>query len=289
MKEFEILPFRVEECLNKCFEQKIEENDFSVLFQKGNIREQIFDILECFCTIVYFPLKSEADNNGFKLTDVPSTNGKKESFVFINTSQTIEKQVFTAAHELGHIWDVDEYVLNELGEELNLESTTDVREEIVNRFAALLLMPKDEFLKTYDYVYKKFADKEGNISIINMIRVIVELMNQFLTPYKSIVYRLVELGKIYKETGELLLGQREIREDTIFKARDEIISQSGFTHLLIANERKWIYGLTDLISRAEKSGLAHPEKIRKLQEAFDLTPATGSNEISLPIKTQEEE
>lgn len=37
-------------------------------------------------------------------------NNEIVNFVFINTHKSIEKQVFTATHELGHILDLSEYL-----------------------------------------------------------------------------------------------------------------------------------------------------------------------------------
>lgn len=47
-------------------------------------------------------------------------NGKLEHFVFINTDKVVQEQVWTAAHELGHVWQVDRFVKDsdETGEEV---------------------------------------------------------------------------------------------------------------------------------------------------------------------------
>ena len=56
------------------------------------LREDVLDLLDKFCTVVYFPLENE-ENNGFHMTGIPLADGSKHNFVFINTAQTISWQV----------------------------------------------------------------------------------------------------------------------------------------------------------------------------------------------------
>lgn len=71
------------------------------------VRDSIFNILEKYCTVLYYPLENE-ENDGCHVERL--VNNKVESFVFINTNKAVEKQVFTAAHELGHILKLDDYL-----------------------------------------------------------------------------------------------------------------------------------------------------------------------------------
>ena len=84
-------------------------------FPNKLLREDVLDLLEDYCKVVYYPLEKEA-NNGFHVADIPDKDGNPLTFVFINTAQTLEKQIFTAAHELGHIWRVDDYVAEKCNE-----------------------------------------------------------------------------------------------------------------------------------------------------------------------------
>ena len=68
-------------------------------------------------------------------------NGKLEQFVFINTMKAVQEQTWTAAYELGHVWKVDSYIRESLDQD-DFDS-----EDLVNRFAAELLLPKDIFVK----------------------------------------------------------------------------------------------------------------------------------------------
>ena len=104
------------------------------------LREDIFPLLDRICTVVYFPI-DDKENNGFHVSY--PFRGQDIDFVYINTAQDREKQIFTAAHELGHIWELDKH----LSAECKLQMDTEYCERIMNRFAAELLMPMDIFLE----------------------------------------------------------------------------------------------------------------------------------------------
>jgi len=101
--------------------EKRESQILKTKFPNQLLREDVLDLLDMYCTVIYYPLENES-NNGFHITGIPHKNGEEQHFVYINTSQTIEKQIFTAAHELGHIWEVDSYVLEHLSDENTLVS-----------------------------------------------------------------------------------------------------------------------------------------------------------------------
>lgn len=70
------------------------------------LRDGIFALLEQYCTVLYYPQKEEA-NDGCHVKRL--VNNEIVNFVFI-THKSIEKQVFTATHELGHILELPEYL-----------------------------------------------------------------------------------------------------------------------------------------------------------------------------------
>ena len=102
MNDFSILPNQVEECIRQLIDQRFQEENLYSLFPNRLLREDVLDLLDRYCTVVYYPLEGEG-NNGFRVKDIPFADGSRHDFVFINTAQTLEKQAFTAAHELGHI------------------------------------------------------------------------------------------------------------------------------------------------------------------------------------------
>ena len=276
MTEFPVLPFGIEDCITRrttalFSELKIDDVNFDV-----RIRDNIFDVLDRFCVVLYYPLSND-ENNGFHIKDMPFANGSKKDFVFINTAQTIEKQVFTAAHELGHIWKIDDYVLEETGfEEIEM-----VREKIINRFAAALLMPSGSFRSIFIKEFNKLSDCEGKISIIDLIKLIVLMMNYFFAPKKAVILRLAELDFINEDEAIFLIENSSV-EELIHK----FILELGFHNLELRTGKKWIEGLACLLDVADSQMVFPQRKIDYLRNKFNLGkqiefPAEFTDTLSL--------
>ena len=279
MSKVSVLSMAVEHSIQKCIKQVFNDKNLNEIFPNTLLREDVLDLLDLFCTVVYYPLENE-ENNGFHITDVPFIDGSKQSFVFINTAQTMEKQVFTAAHELGHIWKVDDFVIHDLG----LEDTPKCREMIINRFAAVLLIPADIFHKSVIACLNDYADSGKTITIINLLKVIVILMNQFFVPMKAIVLRLVELNFFLPDVADNLLGNAVLSKEEIDRCIQEFISEFGYIKFQKPSMKKWIEGLSEKLDIAEKNRLVPQEKIDHLREQFGLKPfssiAQGMEKLS---------
>ena len=99
----------IEEIVTLIQEIKAENN-----IENEIIRDDVFSILQAMdCVVLYYPLENE-DIDGCHMEK--PMNGRMEQFVFINSNNTRERQAFSAAHELGHIWQVDK----RLEERLNM-------------------------------------------------------------------------------------------------------------------------------------------------------------------------
>lgn len=284
MKIMPMLSERTVETIKAYTVEKWSEDNLSEEFPNLLLREDVLALLDKYCTVIYYPLESE-ENNGFHVTGIPDSRGNERHFVFINTAQTIEKQVFTAAHELGHIWKVDETV--ETRDRVDL--TEEMREQIINRFAAELLIPEDEFKKSFGFEVKKNRDANGKITVANMLKVIVALMNQFFAPMKSIVYRCYELKMLTENTTALLLGQGSISQNVIDDKVSEIIRNNGYIEFQSASCKKWIDGLAELLEQAEVSGAISTSKIEKMRTEFSLPQTSKDVQMDgiVDIKTAE--
>ena len=108
-------------------------------FSNDAIKDGIFRLLEKHCTVVYYPLNNEK-TRGFHVKRF--VKDRREDFVFINTANPVSEQIFGAAHELGHVWEVANKILKEMPGQ---SFTPDEEEIVINRFAAELLMPQDIF------------------------------------------------------------------------------------------------------------------------------------------------
>lgn len=233
------------------------------------IGDDIFGILEKHCTVVYYPIKDEK-NCGFHTKRF--VKDKLEEFVYINTAKTIADQVFAAAHELGHVWGVAAQVWEQAGEEGALESKSE--ERIVNRFAAELLMPTEEFRKTFKAHADKLSLDINKLRVIDLIRIMVLQMNDYMVPYESVRKRFVETEIIRPEAGKFLLDN----EDTILPIVS-VLSKDLNTMLDRITEKKTIPGLRNLIETAEKNGDLSIYTIAKIKKDFDFDDISETNKI----------
>ena len=125
------------------------------------IRDDIFNILEKYCTVLYFPLKNE-ENDGCHVQRF--VNNQVENFVYINTHKSIEKQIFTAAHELGHILELNLFLKDHCP-----DYNTELEETAMNQFAALVLMPDEIFLSQVKNNFTKYSTESDTITFENLI------------------------------------------------------------------------------------------------------------------------
>lgn len=270
---------KIVNAIKQFIREKKEKDKLNIAFPNSLLKDDVLELLDRYCTVVYYPLDNEK-NNGFHITNVPDKNGKVRQFVFINTAQTMEKQVFTAAHELGHIWEVDEYVARKCNIYLNNE----LREHIINRFAAELLIPEEQFTKMFTSEYANLAKENGKISIVNMLRIIARLMNFFFVPMKSVVLRFYELQIIDDEVKELLLGRGEVQERLIQDKLNDIIIEDGYTKISNSSNKKWIDGLAEMLDKAEASKALPEMKINRMRAAFNLPSKTNENDLDSTVE-----
>lgn len=208
----------------------------------------IFSILERDNKVLYYPLEDQRVW-GF------SEKIKGKSFVCINTSLPYDKQVFTAAHELYHVWfgSSGEIMISEDAQEPDL---SDEIELFANRFAAEFLV-NEELLRQEIQVFN--MDKD-NLNIKDIVR----LSSLFVVPYRTMVRRLHEIGVLAKKDFEKYISYTDEEADT-WKNRLGVSIP----------ERKNKIGLSDLADKAldlyERNMITY-EKLEYLLEFAELTP-----------------
>lgn len=248
------------------------------------IRDDVFEILESHCKVIYYPLKDE-DINGFHVTR--TLCGQGCHFVYINTWNTRERQVFTAAHELGHIWDAYSKVkarFSEIDEYAKEASKEDGEEElpeefVSNKFAAQLLMPYDQFTDAVNEVLQGLKYNGRSISMMNLLRLIASLMDTFLVDYKAVTRRLKEIGRLKPEVFAIM---KKYESNPAFgETFDSILKEGGHKRLNQRTEyNRNISNLTDVIRKAEKNGCELLSTIETLKDEFKITTAELSDQDS---------
>lgn len=173
-------------------------------YKKSNriIREDIFKILEMNSKIIYYPIEDD-DICGF----VYKFKGYK--FCYLNSNIPLEKQVFAAAHELYHILYSDigkgELINSEVIDEKLAVGEIDREDIKANRFAAEFLIPEEVFRN------------ELNIRGINKVSIdlngVIELMDVFLVPFKTLIRRLYEIDYITKDKFKEFISLEDRKEE----------------------------------------------------------------------------
>ena len=232
-----VLPNKIQKEIQKFIEQCSDTNINEL------IRDNIFEILDNKCIILYYPQKNE-ENDGS-----------------INTYKVIEKQVFTAAHELAHILQLHEYLLKNC-DEYNNKYDKDIEEAAMNYFAALILMPTDIFTNKAKSLFKEYGD---TLKLDDFIKISLNLMDIFFVPFKAVVVRLFEIDIIDKSTVEFL-----INNNVILDKINDYIKLYGFTRLGIRSEKKGIKGYPELISKVEDAEIFNSRKINNTRNKLEI-------------------
>ena len=247
------------------------------------IREDILPLLNSQCTIVYYP-KNDTDNNGFHKTY--RYHGIDKHFVYINTNQDIEKQIFTAAHELGHVWKVDDY----LREQLGLAIDYDLGERIMNRFAAELLMPEDLFRSFFRKMFIEKCDESNDISVEIIIQIITAIMNEFYVPYKAVVYRLYELNYFNEKSANVLwFGTDILPKEDIINYSIKYAKEQGYGRLYHPNQIKHIENLKELLDAARRKKTAPERWILEFYSRFNLEPDDTAENLKEELSVEKDE
>lgn len=225
------------------------------------IRDDVFALLEKYCIVLYYPLE-DPKIEGCHI--IKPLGAGEEQFVFINTTKAVQEQTWTAAHELGHAWKIDYYVKD------TLKRPGLASEDIVNRFAAELLLPEIIFKKEIRQRLQEYGYQGPSMSAETMVRLVTYLMNYFCTPYKAIIRRFIELGYIRENEENKFLKGFEKQEALYQRLR----SENQYTRLETVNKACSMETIEQDINLLEKSAVyADDAKVERLRELFHLEQA----------------
>ena len=138
--------------------------------------------------------------------------GKK--IIVSNSSEILSREIFTIAHELGHVvYDFeDEFGAVKIDIEMP-ENSADIAEARAFHFANCFLMPEEQVRK-----YIKFELKKRPLEIEELD--VVRMQLEFQVSFSAIVVRLSELG---------MIGPAQ--KSTLFDRRDALTSRALFKKL----------------------------------------------------------
>ncbi len=174
------------------------------------IQDDIFNIIENYdrqVTLLLFPIPDD-EICGF------ICNYKGKMFIYVNTNLPLEKQIFTAAHELYHLLfnrDQLESGYSHLVKQDDLNGRQE--ERAANLFAALLLVPRTLLKEQIEILQIDPA----NLNLLDIIR----LMDVFAVPYKTMILRLYETGILKEKEANkwLQVPDRDEREGVLFEIK----------------------------------------------------------------------
>lgn len=146
--------------------------------------------------LLRYPLGEEADL-GFTLKKDGDT------IIFTNTSSRLSRELFTLAHELGHIILHMEQSSSFIDTTMTISGkSTDEKEQEANYFAACLLMPADEIEKFFDLELENL--EQNGLSAMDIARI----MSEFNVSFDMVLNRLENLNKINSKERIALDNER---------------------------------------------------------------------------------
>ena len=202
--------------------------------------------------------------------------------MYINTAKPIAEQIFTAAHEFGHIFEVSDKVWKMMG--YSGFPTEEDEENITNRFAAELLMPAEVFKQSFLENMKELGIKSGKVKVDDLVRVMVMQMNAFMVPYEAVRRRLVEVGLMQQSAADFL----ESKEEEILHLV-ELLTQYQNSYLEKGTGRKTISGIRELIEEAEARENIDDFLVKRIKRDLEIVDMPETDELEINIGDKDNE
>lgn len=141
-----------------------------------------------------------------------STTFEGKEIIVSNSSEILSREIFTIAHELGHILYDFEDENQDVKIDINIDDIDeDISEARAYYFANCFLMPETQLLEFVKYELEK---KAINLNAIDIIRLQIE----FQVSYAAIVKRLYDIDFInYNKKCELFNERNDITSRALFR------------------------------------------------------------------------
>ena len=235
------------------------------------VRDDVFSVLQRECTVLYYALEDAIDGCHIQKPVL----GEMRQFVFINTNKVIQEQVWTAGHELGHVWKVDEVVYH------NYPKCKENVETIVGRFTAEFLMPEEIFRHEISNRLKEYQYTGPMMQPSTVVDLITYLMNFFCVPAKSIILRFIELHYVKESDMERYLTCFEDNHELYIQT----ISENQYTRL---EKREKVYTIGNIrrdIQKIETEQLMKPKYVQHVKNLLHINE-TSKDGIMLNFRGQ---
>lgn len=225
------------------------------------IRDDIFKLLRKKSKIIFFPLVDEPDLDGFHIEKC--INEEIVAFVYINSAKNFEKNIFCGAHELGHVYGIEKRIIERYPDQSFSSQEID---DIMNRFAAELLMPDTCFRKKFQELLAGERSLEGALKYGELLKTIVALMDYFYVPYKAVVRRLYEVSFL-TQAG---LEKFEKIEDEDKEIIDALIYEGKYTRLRHPTMMTNFENLQESLNFAQEYHVIGTKKIERMKRDFGI-------------------
>ena len=168
------------------------------ILKELNLTEPPFDPFEI-ARLMDVSVKNNLDLDKISSDGMIYLNDNGEPEIWINPMQPPKRQIFTLAHELGHLVyhvlpNIDKFQdpIEDNYSTLYRNGTRNSQETLANRFAANLLMPVFSMSEVIDDFFEKAGGKQ-NLTRKNVIDMLV---GRFSVSKDAIIVRLKQLGAI---------------------------------------------------------------------------------------------
>ena len=213
------------------------------------------DCERCDYKLLRYPLGEDADL-GFAL------HKDNDIIIFVNTCSRLSREIFTLAHEIGHV------VLHMEGMDSFIDDattisgkSTDEKEQEANYFAACLLMPADEVEKFLDLEIENFGSKD--LSAMDIARI----MSEFNVSFDMVLNRLENLNKINNAQRTRLDNERNMT-----RVGNLLRSVGGNSRLNEASKEIHIpYEYIDYVIYNYNHNAIPKETLEKVLDCYQLT------------------
>jgi Zn-dependent peptidase ImmA (M78 family) len=209
--------------------------------------------------------------------------GKK--VIVSNSSEILTREIFTIAHELGHLLYDFEVYEHDMKVDFDINSVNEsISEKRAHYFAGCLLMPKTKLLEYLDFELNK--DPVKNPEKLRGLD-IVRIQMEFSTSYSATLTRLKELGLITRSHQRRLYDEREMyssaslfkminADERLLKPAEEIRIPARFLEFAISNYQN---GYVPFSSLSKALGLVGIDASVFKQEASNQRDDTSQDYI----------